>query len=122
MEQNGKKKFQTYKDLNVWQKALNLAATVFRATEDFHDGDPAGLSNRIRESSMLIPSSIAEGHGRRGEFKHYLQAAMASSCTLETQLSLACKLELMAGIRMNEILKELEDVRRMMGGLIKKVD
>ena len=90
-----------FKDLLVWQKAIDLTEFVYLLTTQFPSEEKYGLTSQIRRCVVSIPSNIAEGAGRnsKNEFKHFLSIAFGSSYELETQLILAN--------RFNYILKEL---------------
>ncbi|KAA6456065.1 four helix bundle protein [Acidobacteria bacterium AB60] len=82
---------QSFRDLNVWQKAMELAAVVYRLTQRFPREEAFGLTSQLRRSAVSIPSNIAEGHGRMNprEFKYFLLIARGSNCELQTQLELS---------------------------------
>jgi four helix bundle protein len=54
-----------YKELKVWQKAVELTKLVYEITKDFPPEEKFGLTNQIRRASVSIPSNIAEGAGRK---------------------------------------------------------
>lgn len=80
-----------YRDLKVWQAAMQLATEVYRLSAKFPKHETYGLSIQIQRSAVSVPSNIAEGHGRNSnkEFHHFLGIASGSLSELETQLILA---------------------------------
>ena len=82
---------QSFRDLHVWQKSMELTVAVYRLTEGFPGGEVFGLTSQLRRSAVSIPSNIAEGYGRlnRREFKRFLLIARGSNCELQTQLELS---------------------------------
>lgn len=80
----------SFKDLIVWQKAMDLSEIVYRLTETLPPTESYNLSSQIRRSAISIPSNIAEGHkrGSKAEYKRFLLIALGSSAELETQLLL----------------------------------
>ena len=82
---------QSFRDLQVWQKAMELTVAVYQLTQRFPREEAFGLTSQLRRSAVSIPSNVAEGHGRMNprEFKHFLLIARASNCELETQLELS---------------------------------
>lgn len=78
-----------YKDLIVWQHAINLAASVYQITESFPSKETYGLVSQINRSAVSVASNIAEGAGRNSfkEFDQFLGIALGSLYELETQLS-----------------------------------
>ncbi|MDP2038190.1 MAG: four helix bundle protein, partial [Ignavibacteria bacterium] len=51
----------TYKELIVWQKAVEFVTIIYSATKNFPKEEIYGLTNQIRRSAVSIPSNIAEG-------------------------------------------------------------
>jgi four helix bundle protein len=82
---------QSFRDLQVWQRSMELTVAVYRLTHNFPREEAFGLTSQLRRSAVSIPSNIAEGHGRLNprEFKHFLLIARASNCELQTQLELS---------------------------------
>src|SRR3989344_2803565 len=89
-------KIRSYKDLLVWQKAMQLCERVYSVTSKFPNEKKFGLVSQIRRSAVSIPSNIAEGRGRtsRKDFIQFLHIALGSTNELETQLELAKRLML----------------------------
>ncbi|HEX4154510.1 MAG TPA: four helix bundle protein [Acidobacteriaceae bacterium] len=83
-----------YRDSAAWQKAMQLAALVYRCTSMFPADERFGLTNQLRRCAVSIPSNIAEGKGRltRGELMHFIGMARGSALELQTQLELATTL------------------------------
>lgn len=86
-----------YRDLIVWQKAKTLAIHIYRHTECFPKSEIYGLTSQMRRAAISVVSNIAEGQGRLspGEFQQFLGHARGSLLELETQLEIACELELL---------------------------
>ena len=86
---------QSFRDLVVWQKALQLSVSIYRLTRDFPREEAYGLTSQIRRSAVSIPSNIAEGQGRLspGEFRQFLGIARGSNFELQTQLEIARSLQ-----------------------------
>ena len=58
-------KIESYRDLTVWQKSIELVKQVYQLTSDFPADEKFGLISQMRRASVSIPSNIAEG--KRGE-------------------------------------------------------
>lgn len=82
---------QSYQDLDVWQRGMNLAELAYRLTRAFPKEELFGLTSQIRRAASSIPANIAEGWGRQGnkEFQHFLRVAQGSLRELETHLLLS---------------------------------
>ena len=87
---------QSFRDLHVWQRSMELAVAVYRLTQAFPREELYGLTSQLRRATVSIPSNIAEGQGRLNtrEFRQYLGVARGSNCELQTQLEIARTLEL----------------------------
>ena len=114
---------QSYRDLLVWQRAMQLNVAVYRLTRDFPREEQFGLINQIRRAAISIPSNIAEGQGRAGtsEFKHFLTIARGSNCEVQTQLELARALEMGTPGLIDEAEALSNEVRKMLFGLLESL-
>lgn len=86
---------QDYRELIVWQKAVDLTLLVYRMTQAFPTSEMYGLTSQMRRASVSVASNIAEGRGRIGvgEFRQFLGVARGSTCELLTQIHVARRLE-----------------------------
>ncbi|PIZ95621.1 MAG: four helix bundle protein [Candidatus Magasanikbacteria bacterium CG_4_10_14_0_2_um_filter_37_12] len=84
-------RISSYKDLIVWQKAMDLVVEIYKITEDFPKSELYGLTSQIRRAAISIPSNIAEGKTRntKKDYRHFVIIAFASGAELETQIELA---------------------------------
>jgi len=87
----GEGRSNSYRDLIVWQKAMDLTKKVYQLTKTFPKDEMYGLTSQIRRCSVSVPSNIAEGRGRNSnkEFVRFLYIALGSIYELQTQLELA---------------------------------
>jgi four helix bundle protein len=87
---------QSFRDLQVWQRAIQLSVAIYCLTKDFPREDLYGLTSQIRRAAVSVPSNIAEGQGRLsiGEFRQFLGIARGSNFELQTQLEIARALEM----------------------------
>lgn len=81
-----------FKELKVWQKAIELVTETYLKSSQFPKEEIYGLTSQIRRSAVSIPSNIAEGCGRKSqkEFFNFPGVALGSSFEFETQL-IICK-------------------------------
>jgi four helix bundle protein len=110
----------SFRDLRVWQEAMNLSAEVYRRTAEFPKHETYGLAQQMRRAAVSVPSNIAEGRGHRSnrEFVHYLFHARGSLWELETQVELAEQLRYLSGQQGGSLLRAAEGVSRALNGLI----
>ena len=116
-----KNNIKTHKDLDVWKKSMDLVEEVYRLTKGFPDSEKYGLINQARRCAVSIPSNIAEGAGRNSkkEFKQFLYISLGSISELETQLIISTELNYQKD---NSLLDELNEIRKMLFGLIKSIN
>jgi four helix bundle protein len=114
---------RSYRDLLVWQKAIELAILVYRLSEAFPRTKIYGLTSQIRRASVSVPSNIAEGFGRgsRKEYLQFLFVAQGSLKELETQTTLSQRLNYATPAQADRILSEAEVVGKMLGSLIRSL-
>ena len=108
----------SYRDLIVWQKAMDLTKQVYRITKHFPQNEIYGLTSQIRRCAVSIPSNIAEGRGRNSdkEFIRFLHIALGSLYELQTQLELALSFQYLSTI--NEIDHKSIEIEKMLNALI----
>lgn len=111
---------KSFKDLLVWQKAINLCEEIYISTKSFPSSELYGLTSQIRRSSVSIPSNIAEGHfrGHRAEYIHFLYIAYASGAELETQILLANRIGYLQDTEYERLSHSLEEVMKMLNRLL----
>jgi four helix bundle protein len=80
---------KSYRDLAVWQKAMDVADEVFALTESFPKEQRFILSSQLQRSAISVPSNIAEGRSRHSanDFIYHLNIARGSLAEMETQLT-----------------------------------
>ena len=107
---------QSFRDLLVWQKSMELTVAVYRITQSFPREEGFRLTSQLRRSSISIPSNIAEGQGRLNtrEFRQFLGVARGSNCELQTQLEIARRL----GLGDAQLLKDAESLSHEIGKMI----
>ena len=85
---------ESYRDLKVWQRAIEMTLAIYRVTGGFPKEELFGLTGQIRRAGVSVASNIAEGYGRgsKGEYKQFLAMARGSNLEVQTQLFLATEL------------------------------
>lgn len=106
-------------NLEVWKRSRALVKTVYTISNVFPVEEKYGLRSQVRRASISIPSNIAEGCGRNSDaqLKHFLDISIGSLCELQTQMFLALDLEYLSDEKLEIIIKEITEVRRMAMGL-----
>lgn len=119
-----KKKIESYHDLIVWQKGIELVKDIYSITKNFPREELYGLTSQIRRAAISIPSNIAEGWGR-GTTKNYLQflqISRGSLFELETQIIIANKQDYVNQENCSNIIDKINELGRMLNALITKLD
>ncbi len=113
----------SFKDLIVWQRAVELSLAVYRFTSKFPESERFGLTNQLRRAAVSVASNIAEGYGRctRGEYIQSLGYARGSICELQTQLIIAAGLEFGEGVSRTLAEDLTREVSRMLVTLMKRL-
>jgi four helix bundle protein len=109
-----------YRELIVWQKAMDLVVLVYRSTKHFPKEELFGLTNQMRRAAVSVPSNIAEGQGRRTtrDFLNFLFIARGSLQEVETQILLAERLTYLPEQERQTLIDLATEVSRLVTGLI----
>jgi len=113
----------SYRDLRVWQKAMDLVLTSYEVAKQFPQSELYGLMSQIQKAAVSIPANIAEGHGceHLGDYLHHLSMANGSLMELETHFLIAGRLGYLEVEPMNQLLDQTAEVGRMLAGLIRSL-
>jgi len=118
-------KIQSYKDLIVWQKSVDLVAEIYQLTKLFPRSELYGLASQMQRAAVAIPSNIAEGFRRKGrkEYIQFICIAIGSAGELETQLIIAQKIYSepnygKADLLLQEVIKMLFSLKSKLSSLV----
>ncbi|MER8904387.1 four helix bundle protein [Mesorhizobium sp. M0772] len=116
-------KINSYKDLIVWQQAMDLAVSTYSLTKTWPKEELYGLTSQIRRSATSIPANIAEGYGRdnRGSYQQFLRIAQGSLKEFETHLQIAQRIGVATHGRAEHLLLAAEAIGKMLRQLIIKI-
>lgn len=114
---------KSYRDLQVWQLAMDLTELVYAITKEYPSDERFGLVSQSRKSAVSVPSNIAEGYGRthRGDYLKFLSNARGSLCELETQLILAVRLKFVTREAVIPAWKVCQQIGKMLRRMILKL-
>lgn len=109
-----------YKEMIVWQKAMDLVQEVYRLVKLLPVDERFDLSSQIRRAVVSIPSNIAEGQGRQTEkeFKQFLSIAKGSVFEVETQLLICVRIGYLSQEQIQNALSLCDEIGRMLTKLI----
>ncbi len=104
-----------YKELKLWQKAIELVSEIYNLTDSFPERERFGLISQINRAAVSIPSNIAEGAGRNSdkEFVQFLAIAHASTYEVETQLIISKNLGYLLDDNLEAMLDKIAELQKM---------
>jgi carbamoyl-phosphate synthase large subunit len=105
-----------FRELNVWQDAMELAKRVYQLTSTFPREERYGLCSQMQRAAVSIPSNIAEGNARtsRKDYARFVSLAAGSAAELQTQLLLSQELEMVDRESVDRCLALCERVSKML--------
>jgi four helix bundle protein len=114
---------QTHKNLKVWQRSISLVTEIYRITRDFPKEEIYCMVSQLRRAAISIPSNIAEGSARKHtrEYIQFLYVSLGSAAEIETQIIISINLGFIMPDKAGSIQAELEEIIRMLIGLIKSL-
>ncbi len=113
----------SYRDLVVWQQAMDLAVAVYQATGSWPKEELYGLTSQTRRAASSVPANIAEGYGRenRGSYQQFLRIAQGSLKEMETHLLIAERIGLIKLENLQKLETRSESVGKLLRLLIRKL-
>jgi four helix bundle protein len=115
-------KITSYRDLLVWQRAMDLVVASYRLTQHLPSREIYGLASQIQRASVSIAANIAEGHGRSlGDYLHHLSMAGGSLRELETHVLIAQRLSYVSHADAAAVFDMTQQIGRMLATLEPKL-
>jgi four helix bundle protein len=113
----------SFRDLLVWQRAVQMSVAIYRLTAAFPKQEVFGLTSQLRRAGVSVASNIAEGYGRSstGEYKQFLGMARGSILEVQTQLVIARELDFGEVEALNRAVGLSEEVGKMLAAIPKKL-
>lgn len=113
---------RNYRDLEVWQKSMNLVEEVNKLTALLPKEELFGLTNQLRRAAVSIPSNIAEGNTRASlkEYGRFLSIARGSKSEIETQLEICLRLGYLNGDQISKAVSMCDSIGAMLFSMIQK--
>jgi len=117
----GKVMLESYRDLTVWQKSIDLVVACYKLSHEFPKYEIYGLTSQLRRAVVSVPANIAEGYGRgsRKEYLQFLTVARGSLKEVETHLIIAERLDYITQSQLKTTLSSTEEIGKMLGSLIR---
>lgn len=114
---------KSHKDLDVWNRSIELVITIYKVIKGFPKEETYGLISQMPRSVISISSNIAEGAARQSkkEFRQFLYIASGSVSELETRLIICNKLIMIDDDSFRIITDELLQIKKMLFGLLNSI-
>ncbi|TBY83680.1 four helix bundle protein [Rhizobium leguminosarum bv. viciae] len=119
----GGQTINSYKDLKVWQMAIDLAVDCYQLTRKFPKEEVYGLTAQMRRAATSIAANIAEGHGREvtGSFIQFLRISQGSLKELETHMLISHRIGLIDESEFGQMTGKCDEIGRMIRALIRSL-
>ena len=113
----------SFKDLVVWQRAIEKSLAIYKLTSSFPVSEQFGLTNQLRRAAVSVASNIAEGYGKssKGEYVSFLGHARGSNGEVQTQLTIAKGLGFGSQESLNQAESLSNEVGRMLVVMMRKL-
>ena len=113
-----------FRKLDVWRMSHALVLNVHGAIKKIRGSDYASLRSQMLRAAMSIPTNLVEGVGQKTgrEFGRFIRISLNSSNELEYHLLLARDFEVMPKDLFSTLAAQTIQVRKMLHGLLRKVD
>lgn len=114
---------KTFRDLLIWQKAMDLVTSCYTISTNFPKDEQFGLTAQIRRCSISIPSNISEGFGRgtNKDYHRFLTISLGSLFEFQTQIEIAYNLKYISEENFNKLYEDSRELERMLSAFIRKV-
>ena len=114
---------QSFRDLEAWQKAMDLSVLVYSASNQLPSDERFGLTSQVRRASVSVPANIAEGQscGEDGRYIHHLRIALGSLGELSTEFDLARRLTFVGAAEAERVQQQIGRTRQIVCGLLRSL-
>jgi four helix bundle protein len=114
----------TFRDLEAWQKGMDLVEACYRMTTSFPKTELYGLTSQLRRAAVSIPSNLAEGHCRRstGAYGNHVSIALGSHGELQTCMEIAIRLGFLPAAERVRLIAQSDTVGRLLYGLYRSLN
>lgn len=108
----------------MWQRAVLLVESIYRATDGFPRSEDYALKAQMRRSAISVPSNIAEGSGRGTDKDQvqFLRIALGSLRELDTQTEIGSRVGYFSEALFHELQASIQSVEKLLAGLIASLD
>ena len=114
---------RNFKEYDIWIDSMKIATSIYGICSTFPDNEKYGLISQMKRASVSVPSNIAEGSAKTStkDFLRFLEISLGSSYELETQLELACRLQLINLEKHQVMQAQMISLQKRISGLIQSL-
>jgi len=114
----------SFRDLLVWQKAMDLAVRCYGVSRRMPKDEQGVLGYQIRKCAVSLPSNIAEGKARQSTaiYMNHLWIAHGSGAELETQLEFGARVKVVSEKEATALISNAQEIGRMLKGLVTSLE
>lgn len=118
------KKIETFEDLRVWQKGIELVKQIYLLTKGGELSRDFGLRDQLRRASVSIPTNIAEGFERhsRKEYLNFLNIAKGSAGEVRSLLRVALEVGYLEQQTYAQLYSQAMELSRMLSNQIQAIN
>lgn len=119
-----KKKIETFEDLQVWQRGIELVKQVYLLTQEGDLRKDFGLRDQLRRASVSVPTNIAEGFERysRREYVHFLNIAKGSAGEVRSLIRVALEVGYLDLSKYGQLYNHAMELSRMLSTQIQALN
>ncbi|MEH2176765.1 four helix bundle protein [Nostoc sp.] len=119
-----RKKIETFEDLKVWQKGIDLVKQIYIRTKEGELSRDFGLRDQLRRASVSIPTNIAEGFERysRKEYLNFLNIAKGSAGEVRSLLRVALEVGYLDQPTYTQLSNQAIELSRMLSNQIQSIN
>ncbi|HPD53479.1 MAG TPA: four helix bundle protein [Bacteroidia bacterium] len=115
---------QSFKDLQIWNRSVDLSIEIYQATATFPKSELFGLTSQIRRAGVSPAANIAEGWSRKTSrsFHHFLDISRGSLAELYTHLEISRRLDFIPDLSAQRLMVESDEISKMIHVMQLKID
>jgi four helix bundle protein len=108
-----------FEKLDVWQKGIVFADSIYSLTRTFPTEERFGLTNQMRRAAVSVPSNVAEGSARmsQADFARFIEISTGSLFEVVSQSFIANRQSFLSQDSFQMIYRNAEELSRMLSGL-----
>jgi len=108
-----------FEKLDVWQKGIVFADSVYSLTRPFPAEERFGLTSQMRRAAISVPSNIAEGSSRmsQADYGRFIEISAGSLFEVVSDSFVAKRQNFLSSDSFTTIYQNAEELSRMLSGL-----